>query len=223
MGWRQGMGHFARALRRQRRQRATQMAAPQRLGGGVWGWARGGGGGQRGAVRAQGARRSMPWWRAAVPPRRHFHLAAAGALLCSRRETSSSPSGSRIRSASCSPFSVACMRCRGGCMGRGGCRGRVKRARRREERAGRRGVRVRRVARGASLQRRGVVAQVLVAGALVMQHRCELYRRLLTPLEQLARLLRHPQCLAVPLQPVECHTRASHDLREQPRLLGRGA
>ena len=169
----------------------------------------------------KGARRSMPWWRAAVPPRRHFHLAAAGALLCSRRETSSSPSGSRIRSASCSPFSVACMRCRGGC--RGGCMGRVQRARRCEERAGRHGVRVRRVARGASLQRRGVVAQVLVAGALVMQHRCELYRRLLTPLEQLARLLRHPQCLAVPLQPVECHTRASHDLREQPRLLGRGA
>ena len=101
---------------------------------------------------------------------------------------------------------------------------RVQRACRCEERAGRHGwVRVRRATRDASLQRRGVVAQVLVAGALVVKHRSELYRRLLAPLEQLARLLRHPQRLAVPLQAVQCHARAPHDLREQPRLLGRGA
>jgi hypothetical protein len=103
-------------------------------------------------------------------------------------------------------------RCRGGQRRVLKVQRRVQRARRCEERAGRHGVRVLRAGRGASLQRRGVVAQVLVAGALVVQHRCELYRRLLAPLEQLARLLRHPQRLAVPLQPVQCHTRAPHYL-----------
>lgn len=35
------------------------------------------------------------------------------------------------------------------------------------------------------------------------------------------RLLRHPQRLAVPAQPVEGNARTAHDLGEQPRLLGR--